>query len=237
MSMIARFIAIAPTQLDEVRKSPEQVQALFEAEVPRPRLKFRQALHDRIRSQSPQVLRDSLDRMPPEMRRMMLRGLGIKETDLAGADIGDLIVKRMTERAANLVSESQQNGEPAATGISLEKAWHGLHYLLCGSAEPAPGPLGQAVFGGTEIGEDMGYGPARCFTARETSEIAEALQATGLETILIGRFNPNAMEQLGVYPGGWHAEGPDWLIDAFQKLRDFYASASAEGNAVVTALE
>ena len=83
----------------------------------------------------------------------------------------------------------------------------------------------------------MGYGPARCFTMTKTSEIARALQAPGLESTLRGRFDPDAMEQLGLYPGGWHHEGPDWLIDAFRKLRDFYAAASAQGQAVVTAIQ
>jgi len=112
-----------------------------------------------------------------------------------------------------------------------------LHYLLCGAAEPAPGPLGQAVFGGTEIGDDMGYGPARYFSVAETSQIAQALQAPGLEAALRDRFDPDAMEQPGLYPGGWNAEGPDWLIDAFRTLRDFYTAVSEDGQAVVTAIE
>ena len=45
------------------------------------------------------------------------------------------------------------------------------------------------------------------------------------------------MEQHGLYPGGWDQEGDDWLIDAFRDLRDFYAAASAAGNAVIAVLE
>ena len=112
-----------------------------------------------------------------------------------------------------------------------------MHYLLCGTAEPAPGPLGQAVFGGAEIGEDMGYGPARYFTVVRTAEIAQALQVTGLETTLRHRYDPDAMERIGIDPGGWHGEGPDWLIDAFRKLRDFYSVSARAGQAVITAIE
>jgi len=175
--------------------------------------------------------------VPPELRAQVLRGLGISESDFAGPDGGELLVKRMAERAGKVLGERQQTDEPAVNRISLDKAWHGLHYLLCGAAEPLPGPLGQAIFGGTEIGDDMGYGPARCFTAAETADIARALQAPGLESTLRGRFDPDAMEKLGVYPGGWGAEGPDWLIAAFADLRDFYSAASAAGQAVVTAIE
>ena len=121
--------------------------------------------------------------------------------------------------------------------LSLEKAWHGLHYLLCGKLEPAPGPLGQAVFGGSEIGEDRGYGPARYFAPSQVAEIAGALQSSGLERELHGRFDGEAMTQLGIYPGVWETDDRDWLIEAFHTLRDFYAAASQAKQAVVTLIE
>lgn len=237
MSMVARFVAVAPKRLDEVRNSSEQVEALFVARLSPGRSRARQALHERIRSQSPRMLKASLEQAPPEMRAQVLRGLGISEADFDGADGGELFVTRMIDRVAKLLGESGEAGEPAGKSISLEKAWHGLHYLLCESAEPLPGPLGQAVFGGTEIGDDMGYGPARCFTPAEVSDIAQGLQAPGLESTLRSRFDAGAMEKLGIYPGGVWDEGPDWLIDAFRELRDFYAGASAAGQAVVTVIE
>jgi uncharacterized protein DUF1877 len=45
------------------------------------------------------------------------------------------------------------------------------------------------------------------------------------------------MERIGIYPGGWQGEGPDWLIDAFRKLRDFYSASATAGQAVITAIE
>ena len=45
---------------------------------------------------------------------------------------------------------------------SLEKAWHGVHYLLNGRAESQPGRLAGVIVGGTELGDDeFGYGPSR----------------------------------------------------------------------------
>ena len=61
------------------------------------------------------------------------------------------------------------------TSISIEKAWHGLHYLLCGEVEPGSRPLSQAILGGAEVGEDMGYGPARYFTLTQVAGIADEL--------------------------------------------------------------
>ena len=237
MSMMARFVAVSPKRLDEIRQSPEQLETLFVAKLSPGRTKAKQALHERICSQSPQMLRASLEQVPPEMRAQVLRGLGISEADFAGPDGGQLLVQRMTERAAKVLGETPQADKTEGKTISLEKAWHGLHYLLCGAAEPVPGPLGQSVLGGTEIGGDMGYGPARCFTAADTVKIAQALQEPGLESILRGRFDAAQMEQIGIYPGGIWDEGPDWLIAAFRELRDFYAAASAAGQAVVTVIE
>ena len=45
--------------------------------------------------------------------------------------------------------------------FSLEKAWHGVHWVLTGTVEPDGSLLGGAVLGGTEIGDDFsGYGHA-----------------------------------------------------------------------------
>src|SRR5262249_60003757 len=196
MSMMARFVAVAPAKLEERRKSPPLLGALFPAAAPPPQFAFTPAIEQRVRAQVPQALRAMLDRMPPDLRAQILRSFGIGEGDLDSPNVGDAIAKRMGERAAALGQLSQAarpKGEPAPKGISLDKAWHGLHYLLCGAAEPAPGPLGQAVIGGTEIGDDLGYGPARYFTAAQAAGIARALQAPRLEARLRARFDPAAI--------------------------------------------
>jgi hypothetical protein len=45
------------------------------------------------------------------------------------------------------------------------------------------------------------------------------------------------MSQLQIYPG-WQAGNQDkqWLMDAFQRLRDFYFTAAAQGRAIITCL-
>jgi hypothetical protein len=93
------------------------------------------------------------------------------------------------------------------------------------------------VFGGSETGEDRGYGPARYFAPPQVVEIAGALQSPGLERKLHARFDGEAMTQLGIYPGGWETDDRDWLIKAFRTLCDFYAAASEAEQAVVTLIE
>ena len=60
--------------------------------------------------------------------------------------------------------------------LDVDKAWHGIHFLLTNSAEGGSFPLAFLIVGGRNIGdEDMGYGPARGFAAREVAQIAAAL--------------------------------------------------------------
>ena len=237
MSMMARFVAVAPDRLDSIKKSPALVESLFGPSAGMLPLEISPALQERLRRQAPLLLGGMLDQMPPGLREQMMRRLGIGENDVGAAGLGDAILKRMGEHRAAPGQAPAQASSPAAAGVSLDKAWHGLHYLLCGAPEPMPGPLGQAVIGGTDIGEDQGYGPARYFTAAETKEIAQALQAAGLEAAMRARFDAAAMTRLGLYPGGWDVNGDTWLIDAFRTLRNFYAAAGASGQTVVTLIE
>jgi hypothetical protein len=46
--------------------------------------------------------------------------------------------------------------------LGVDKAWHGIHVLLTGTAWEGSFPLNFTVSGGKEIGDvDVGYGPAR----------------------------------------------------------------------------
>jgi hypothetical protein len=93
------------------------------------------------------------------------------------------------------------------------------------------------VIGGTEVGEDLGYGPARYFEADKVHEIANELGRASLEAEMIARFDPVKMTTLGIYPGGWKPGDVDWLMEEFRRLRQFYADASAGKFAVVANLE
>jgi hypothetical protein len=123
--------------------------------------------------------------------------------------------------------------------LSLEKAWHGVHYILCGEPEPGPALLSQAVLGGVALGDDdegfSGYGPARYFTVEQVAQLAEQLSVPGLEAEASERFDAGRMEELRIYPG-FKGSDADWVIDGFRRLRDFYADAANKGHAIVTCL-
>jgi hypothetical protein len=123
--------------------------------------------------------------------------------------------------------------------LSLDKAWHGVHYLLCGEAEPGTTLVSQAVLGGAELGDDdegfSGYGPPRAFTAAQVAELAQALSHPDVESEANARFDAAQMSKLGIYPG-WRPSDADWVLDGFRRLRDFYSDAAAKGRAIVTCL-
>ena len=121
--------------------------------------------------------------------------------------------------------------------VHLEKAWHGLHYLLTGSAGEGGLPLGFLLEGGREIGEDLGYGPARYFEADQVADIARELSRPNLEAEMMARWDPDQMATLGIYPAVFEPDDDEWLMSAFRKLRQFYVDASAANLAVVTCIE
>src|SRR5258708_759675 len=65
-------------------------------------------------------------------------------------------------------------GTTTARSVSIEKAWHGLHYLLTGEVWQGHGPLAFLMAGGEQLGENE-ESPLRWFAPNETVQIHEAL--------------------------------------------------------------
>ena len=119
--------------------------------------------------------------------------------------------------------------------LDLEKSWHGLHYLLTGSADQPKGVLGQAIFGGREVGEDIGYGPARILSRDEVKGIAAALAVVTPAT-LAARYDAVTMDRLNIYPTVWTRDGPEglrWLQNDLPGLQSFYRKAADSGSEVI----
>jgi len=119
-----------------------------------------------------------------------------------------------------------------AEGLStdLDKAWHGIHYLLTGTAVEGRPPLDFLVSGGREVGTiDVGYGPARVLSAAEAQAAHEALARIG-DDDLRARFNPADMTKKKIYPEIWDRDPKDddtlgYLLEYTRILRDFLAQA------------
>jgi hypothetical protein len=237
MSMTATFVQIDAVELARFQRDPSLVEALFQGEsvMPDAFLKLSKSMEDRVRAADPQVLAENLARLDPSLRALLAERLGKKPDEAIG---GDDLLKLMQERRSRF-SAQKPVGRKARPTLSLDKAWHGVHYVLCGEVEPGATLLSQAVLGGTALGDDdegfSGYGPARYFTPSQVAEITEALSRPDLEAEAAARFDPKRMSDLEIYPG-WRASDADWVLDGLRSLRDFYSKAAADGHAVVTCL-
>jgi hypothetical protein len=122
--------------------------------------------------------------------------------------------------------------------VHLEKAWHGLHFLLTGSAAECGEPLGFLLEGGQEVGEDDGYGAPRLFQPGDVEQINAALAQIS-DDELWGRFDPELMEAESIYPGIWDEEEEelrDEYLTYFHELKKVVAQAGKEGMGLLVTL-
>jgi hypothetical protein len=141
------------------------------------------------------------------------------------------ILQASGARMPKLDGESVKGG--GGPVLDIHKSWHGLHWLLCQEPWDGPEPLKHAVLGGQEIGEDMGYGPARLVDATTVRAVAEALAGIGHDT-LEQRYNPKAMAAAQIY--AFDAEDADWrdaFLDAFDRVKQLFADAANRGHSVL----
>ena len=125
--------------------------------------------------------------------------------------------------------------------LDLDKAWHGIHYLLTGTAWEGDPPLNFLVTGGHEVGdEEIGYGPARTLTPLETGEVASALAALSDEQ-LRARFAPSEMMRLEIYPEIWDRDPAaddtlGYLMEYLEQLRGTLARVVARGHGLLVTI-
>lgn len=139
-----------------------------------------------------------------------------------------------SEDAKRLLRDPESGARSRPTHrVDLEKSWHGLHYLLTGSASEAPRPLGFLLEGGQPLSEDEEDMSPRVFTPDEVVELNIALSKI-TEQQLWGRFNPAAMEE--VYPSIWEEPEEDLreeYLMYFRALQQFLAQASKDKLAIL----
>jgi hypothetical protein len=125
--------------------------------------------------------------------------------------------------------------EEHENSIDVDKAWHGIHYLLAGDTSGGEPPLSNVVLGGTEIGDDVGYGPARYLTADEVQAAADALKDITPESFRT-RYVAAELSTNGIYPEIWDDAADDavgYLTTWYETLRDYYIDAATKGHAML----
>ncbi|MCC6385947.1 MAG: DUF1877 family protein [Dehalococcoidia bacterium] len=231
MSMTATFKHIPPAVLDTLRRRPALIERIaFERgeSVAEANLAW-VAAHGGVVGAPP--LATALDRIESQLAALPASQQTLVRQQLDS--LRALAVPRADPRRPRRVPDPLPDGLSGAPTLDIDKAWHGLHYLLTGSADEAPGPLGDAVMGGREIGPDLGYGPMRALDAARVAQTSTALDALA-PGALGSRFDPSAMEAAGVYPGGWSEPGTRvWLLETFEDVRGFYREAASAGHAIL----
>ena len=120
--------------------------------------------------------------------------------------------------------------------LDVDKAWHGIHFMLTGSADGGEEPLSLAVLGGEAVGEDMGYGPVRVLTPEQVQAVSAAFATLG-EDVFRSRFVPEEMEAAGIYPDViWVRDGQealDYVLENYRQLVAFYSEAAGRGDGAI----
>jgi len=120
--------------------------------------------------------------------------------------------------------------------LDLEKWWHSLHYLLTAEIGPV-GRGGDLLLTGQELGEDMGYGPARLHSPAETKDFSRFLETQDLANLQarmslgeVGRLYPAMREPA-------NAEDLEILRNNvgrhFVRLQDYVHKMSDRGNGLL----
>jgi hypothetical protein len=205
MGMRGHLRQITPDELREFQKNPKSLKKTIRGNT----------------RKNLAAMMATLQRLQPVAQELRARNLSPEEQEKARNEM----LKQLSAEGAGFGIGGDQNG------FNLEKSWHVLHYLLTGKAEDAPPPFGNAILGGQEIGDDLGYGPARFLTPEQVRDVASALASLAKED-LARRFDLDAMMKAKIYPVRDESE-LELAQEYFEPLSRYYSDAAAAGNAML----
>jgi hypothetical protein len=165
-------------------------------------------------------------------------GMTVMFRRLSGEDLSRL------REEPGLVADYLQGEEPEGFGpfadLDVDKAWHAIHFLLTGSAWEGDPPLNFIVIGGSDVGDDLGYGPARGLSSDEVRNLAGALRAIPPDALL-QRFDPAALTAANIYPEIWDRPPEEddirgYVSEYYDQLRSFVLDAAVEDEALLIAM-
>ena len=224
MSMMAELRLVSPRVLEILRQDPSLVDAALRTGLP--------TLPGQDDLPLPASVAKLLASLPPAERARMESQMAQQMAALRDSpQVSGLFDEREDDLEEGRV-ELERLGvtaEDLGPPLGIDKAWHGVHFLLTGSSTDTTPPLGAAILGGQELGEDLGYGPARYLSPAEVAAVADALAPLTADD-LAQRYDPSAMERQKIYPGHWHEpDSEDWLLETFDEVKAYYAQARERG--------
>ena len=225
MSINGHFREISPGLLRQIQDDPSLTRTIILGPLSSaPGADAARTHYERLNSPGPSREKDALaaalEQMSPAQRKIAM---------FAVSKLGDFFKSAQTQTANLSTLEPGSLGEH----LSVAQAWHGVHFLLSGAAHPTPFPLGQAMLGGIEIGEDTGYGSPRYLNEEAVDRVARALSSvTAVE--LRRRYDAQAMNAANLYPDSWdEPESVDWLVEEYERVREFYTGVASRENAAL----
>lgn len=118
--------------------------------------------------------------------------------------------------------------------FDVDKAWHAIHYMLCGEPYEGKEPGVLVIMGGAEMGDENEYGPARGLTPAQVKEMASLL-ASLPPAEFAKRYAPAAMDAADIYPRIWVRDGAqalDYILLHYKALSAYYRDMAAKGRGV-----
>jgi Domain of unknown function (DUF1877) len=210
MGMYGRLRQVTPSALERLESNPEEVEEFINGEPGS--VGAAEAALERVKALVTDFQVSDKARDPVEQQKLRA-----------------LILNNLKEAGVRLPGETPEDG------LSIEKSWQVIHYLLTGRTDQAPPPLGNAILGGVEIGQERDYGRIRFLTPVQIREVAEALAAVSRDD-LSRHFDLARMTIANVYPRTDHLD-IEWVLHYFEPLCRYYADAAANGNAMLLWIE
>jgi hypothetical protein len=173
-----------------------------------------------------------------QRRPNLLKNIGLLRQGGGNGVLLSPFLRRELERQIDEAGAAAASAAEADPGrlLDLHKSWHVLHYLFTGEVDGGTPPA-DALLGGRELGEDMGYGRPRLHEAAATAAFARFLSPLTVAD-LQGRIDIGRMSALGIYcceddDEGSAEELGDDVAHYFPLLQSFVGEAAKNGNGLL----
>lgn len=123
--------------------------------------------------------------------------------------------------------------------LNIDNQWDVINFILTSDvvltndAQKYEPFLSSVIFGGIDIGVDLGYGPARYLEPSEVEQVSSALSLFTEENFKSNFYSPKISKQ-DLYGFSEQSEEEfEYFLDGFKKICLFYKSCVAKGNAML----
>jgi hypothetical protein len=140
------------------------------------------------------------------------------------------------ENVFDYLDELEENEE--VRGVDLDKAWHGIHFLLTDSAWEGEEPLCYMVKGGEWVGREGE--DARVLSPDQIADWANALSTISADDMR-KRYDPVAMARADIYPRIWgrvdeEQSNLEYLLCYYESLCSFLEQTKKENKWAIVSI-